>query len=142
MGYLLTALNPTPTLKRRKSPPWSPRAWTPLWELCCQLGADDLIDKKLAKAGNYNDGAGLDARGAARLADRLTGIINLKLPEQMEAAFRAEGHTLGAVTVDAEGLCTNKKGKVKAPEQCAMFTAKDVRDLRDFMRDSGGFIIG
>ena len=140
MGYSLNGLNPT-SKKGKSSGVWHSRAWDPLWELCCQLGADDLIDKKLAKAGSYNDGAGLCAKDSGRLADRLTGIINLKVPEQMETAFKTAGHTLGEITVSARGRCRDQKGKAKTPEQCAMFTAKDVRDLRDFFRDCGGFTI-
>lgn len=141
MGYSLNGLNPT-SKKGKSSGVWHGRAWEPLWELCCQLGADDLIpENHHSEFGTYDDGAGLCAKDSARLADRLTGIINLKVPEQMETAFKTAGHTLGEITVSARGRCINKKGKAKTPEQCTMFTAKDVRDLRDFFRDCGGFTI-
>jgi hypothetical protein len=141
MGFSLEGLYPS-SKKGARIGPWSSFAWAPLWDLCCNLGGDGLIGKKLARAGQQNIAAEVEATTAVRLAERLTALINLKIPEAMEKTFRQAGHAQGAVTIDAKGHLVDKKGKTQTAEQCAMFTAKDVRDLRDFMRDSGGFIIG
>lgn len=45
--------------------------WRPLWDYCAAVAPAGLISAKLHHAGHMNDGAGLDAIGALRLAQAL-----------------------------------------------------------------------
>lgn len=49
--------------------------WRPLWDYCCEVGSD-VISTKIANACHYNDGAGLSASGAKRLAKILRERIS------------------------------------------------------------------
>ena len=126
--------------------------WRPLWNYCHHV-APDLITDDLFKSGGYNDGAGLDAKGAAKLAI----ILEAKL---------ADGHTkhweeeyklyIESLPNDTCGICNgnnrghNKKkdcnrcdgtGETENFSKSYPFDTRNVEDFAKFLIDSGGFEI-
>lgn len=75
--------------------------WRPLWDYCRSI-APDLIDEKLFKSGHYNDGAGLDAKGAVALAKKLESEIETGRTAIYAANYQA--HQAGTPDEDCD-LC-------------------------------------
>jgi hypothetical protein len=80
--------------------------WAPLWRYCAQL-APDLIDGDLAHRGLYNDGAGLCAKDAAQLAERLSQVrmkIQLAQASSKKVAVLMQAPTFIAFLRDCGGF--------------------------------------
>lgn len=92
--------------------------WHPLWDYCCEV-APEIIDSQLARAGHFNDGSGLDADGASRLA----AILRVKI---------AHGEV-------AEYAVRYRNGNPHAENY--PFDGSNVAEFADFLADSGGFEI-
>ena len=126
--------------------------WRPLWNYCHHV-APDLIDGDLFSSGGYNEGAGLDAKDAAKLAI----ILETKL---------AEGHTkhweeeyklyIESLPNDTCDVCNgnnrghNKKkdcykcdgkGETENFNKSYPFDVENVENFAKFLIDSGGFEI-
>ena len=126
--------------------------WRPLWNYCHHV-APDLIDEDLFSSGGYNDGAGLDASGAVKLAI----ILETKL---------AEGHTkhweneynlyLESLPDDDCSICNNNNRGYSKKKDCNScdgkgtqenwakhypFGVENVENFAKFLVDSGGFEI-
>ena len=63
--------------------------WRPLWDYCCDV-AGDVIDDDLATYGHTNDGQGLDADGAVRLAERLLQEVESGNTAEFKKNYDAE----------------------------------------------------
>ncbi len=126
--------------------------WRPLWNYCHHV-APDLIDGDLFSSGGYNEGAGLNAKGAAKLAI----ILETKL---------AEGHTkhweeeyklyIESLPDDDCSVCNNNNRGNKKKKDCYScdgkgtqeswsksypFDVENVENFAKFLIDSGGFEI-
>lgn len=130
--------------------------WRPLWNYCCDV-AVDIIDGEVARGGQFNDGAGLDALRSQKLAARLTKLIRKGDVKKYEKAYAATIASVPDETCDLcggtgkrhgsprEGTWTcNKcegKGAVRPSETWYPFSEKNVREFAAFLRDCGGFEI-
>ena len=126
--------------------------WRPLWNYCHHV-APDLIDGDLFSSGGYNEGAGLNAKSAAKLAI----ILETKL---------AEGHTkhweeeyklyIESLPDDICNVCNGNNRGHKKKKDCYScdgkgttenfnksypFDVENVENFAKFLIDSGGFEI-
>lgn len=62
--------------------------WHPLWDYCVRV-APELFSDKVAKAGHFNDGAGLSAEKSKRLADVLQARLDSGECKAWEAEYKA-----------------------------------------------------
>ena len=132
--------------------------WRPLWDYCLEVG-DDIIPAAGAKRGHYNEGWGLNAAGAARLAERLRENIQSGLTKQYADAREkhlkslpdepceiCEGTGKRATppkTGPGRETCNgcDGKGKKRPWDTEYPFEEKNVQEFADFLNDSGGFEI-
>jgi len=128
--------------------------WRPLWDYCCKV-APDIITPKLAEQGHYNDGAGLSATKAKKLADRLEEELTSGRTADYERARLAHLESLPDQTceyckgtgkrqdLEVPNGCNSCKGtgKVRPYDTWYPFTEENVREFSTFLRDSGGFRI-
>jgi len=86
--------------------------WRPLWDYCVHVG-EDIIDDHLAEHGHYNDGEGLDADGATRLAEVLRKELengNTAKWAQNQAEWRASLPREACNLCDCTGIRTDEVG--------------------------------
>lgn len=67
--------------------------WHPLWDYCLRV-APELFTKQVARAGHFNDGAGLSADKSERLADVLQARLDSGECRAWEEEYRAWQQTL------------------------------------------------
>ena len=132
--------------------------WRPLWDYCLEVG-DDIIPAAGAVNGQFNDGWGLNDKGAQRLGHRLYEKINSghtekytverkhhlsNLPdEQCEicggTGKRAKAPKTGPGKYPCNGC--DGKGKKRPWATSYPFDEENVQEFADFLMDSGGFEI-
>jgi len=126
--------------------------WRPLWSYCYHV-APDLIDEDTYVGGGYNDGCGLDAKGAAKLAV----ILETKIAEGHTKIWKKERDLyLDSLEDENCGVCNNNnrghkkkkdcfackgKGTRDAWEKSYPFDVENVENFAKFLIDSGGFEI-
>ena len=126
--------------------------WRPLWNYCRHV-APDLIDEDTFISGGYNDGAGLDAKSAAKLAV----ILETKLAEGHTKIWKKERELyLESLPDENCGACNNNnRGRIKKKdclscdgkgtrepfEKHYPFDVENVENFAKFLIDSGGFEI-
>lgn len=128
--------------------------WRPLWNYCETL-APDLIPAD--NLGHFNDGWGLDKRGARKLASRLAEALVSGETQRYAERYQAEIAALPLEPCDICGatghraeppqvgpgprLCNgcNGSGKVRNFATHYPFTVENVREFEAFLRDCGGF---
>jgi len=84
-------------------------AWHPLWTYCHEV-APDLLDET---GGHFNDGSGLNGRGAQILAQRLLAEIAAGRTAQYEADYNAHRASLprhACEWCDGTGIRTDEVG--------------------------------
>lgn len=157
MGMDVYGDNPTSDLGRHlRQSVWG---WSPLWKLTCDLGG---IGDDLRFAGKFNQGAGLDGDGSARLAHTLFGALDggavadwIARHEEALAALPPEpcqwcgatGVRRDAVGVDmgmdVAGTCNGCNGTGYRPHPAThCSTSEDeVVEWARFLADCGGFKI-
>jgi hypothetical protein len=126
--------------------------WRPLWNYCYHV-APDLITDDVFESGSYNDGAGLNAKGAAKLAV----ILETKIAEGHTKIWQKERELyLESLPDDNCGVCNNNnrgyskkkdckgcdgKGTRDSWEKSYPFYVENVENFAKFLIDSGGFEI-
>jgi hypothetical protein len=133
--------------------------WHPLWDLCV-----DLVPYlgEAVQFGHSNDGDGLDAEGAAKLAQELgeklaDGTVErycqtrdaaiAALPDEECRWCKGTGTRTDEVGVkfgyDVKGWCNgcDGKGKVRPFSTSYTVNVQDVEEWVAFLADSGGFAI-
>ena len=126
--------------------------WRPLWHYCHSV-APDLIDKDTYISGGYNEGGGLDAKGAAKLAI----ILETKLAEGHTKIWKKERELyLESLPDENCGRCNNNNRGHSKKKDCLScdgkgtrenfdknypFEVENVENFAKFLIDSGGFEI-
>ena len=126
--------------------------WRPLWQYCHNV-APDLIDEDLFISGGYNDGAGLNAKDAVKLAI----ILETKIADGHTKHYQNEYQLyLESLPNDKCGRCDgnnrgyNKKKECKSCDGTGEtenfskwypFDVENVKEFAKFLIDSGGFKI-
>ena len=126
--------------------------WRPLWNYCHHV-APELITDDVFKSGSYNDGAGLDAKGAAKLAV----ILEAKIADGHTKHYQREYELyIESLPNDKCGRCNgnnrghNKKKECKSCDgtgetenfsKSYPFDVDNVKEFAKFLIDSGGFEI-
>ena len=126
--------------------------WRPLWQYCHNV-APELIDEEKYISGSYNDGKGLNAKGAAKLAV----ILETKLAEGHTKHYQKERELyLESLPDENCGRCNNNnrgrlkkkgcfscdgKGTRESFEKNYPFDVENVKNFAKFLIDSGGFEI-
>ena len=126
--------------------------WRPLWNYCYHI-ADDLISEKLFNSGHSNDGAGLDAKDAKLLGNRLLQQIREGKTIEYQASYqqylddlpdndcmRCNNNNHGN---NKKKDCTNcnKTGKSENFNKHYPFDIDNVKEFAEFCMESGGFKI-
>ena len=130
--------------------------WRPLWDYCKFISDHyelDLIDEKLYESGSYNDGAGLDAKGAVKLAFHLTLSIETDVCKQYgderqewldsledEPCHRCNNNNRGKAKKKDCNPCDGK-GTRRPFETHYPFDEDNVKRFAEFLEHSGGFSI-
>ena len=130
--------------------------WRPLWQYCKFVNDHyklDLIDEELFEAGSYNDGAGLDADGAVKLAMHLQ--MSLEDKTAMEYANERQ-QWLDSLDDEPCSLCNNNNRGNHKKKECSRcdgegtqkdfahhypFDLRNVKEFAKFLEYSGGFKI-
>ena len=124
--------------------------WRPLWHYCCVVG-EDLINKDTAAGFSYNDGNGLNANDAAKLAV----ILQTKIADGHTKIWKEERdlHLESIPDEVCENCNGNNRGNFKKKnckacegkgtreswERHYPFAVDNVKDFANFLIDSGGF---
>lgn len=132
--------------------------WHPLWTLCEDL-APHITDG--VEYGHSNDGDGLGAIDAVRLANELTrrldsGDVDLYITQRQEwldslpleecihcqgTGTRHDGLSIGRETPDFQCNACGGEGKVKSFHTHYSLRKEFVEEFRDFLAHCGGFKI-
>ena len=124
--------------------------WRPLWDYCQRVSP---VCREVS--GQYNDGDGLDAAGAAQLAKDLFTEINSGRTAEYAAARQIEIDQLPLEPCDichgtgernddiVQGECNGCRGSGTRKPWAAMypFSLDTVQEFAEFVQDSGGFQI-
>ena len=124
--------------------------WRPLWHYCCTVG-EDLIDEDTACGCAYNDGKGLNAIKAAKLAV----ILKAKIADGHTKIWKKERELyLESLPDENCGRCNNNNRGNSKKEDCKACDGKGTREhfsrnypfevdnvdnFSNFLLDSGGF---
>jgi len=124
--------------------------WRPLWHYCCVVG-EELIDEDTAAGCSYNDGNGLNAKDAAKLAV----ILQAKIADGHTKTWKKERDLyLESLPDDNCNMCNNNNRGHKKKKECKScdgkgtqenwnkhypFAVDNVENFSKFLIDSGGF---
>jgi len=126
--------------------------WRPLWNYCYHV-ADDIISEELCESGHHNDGAGLHAKDARLLGNRLLQQIREGKTIEYQAEYQQQ---LDDMPDDDCLICNNNNhghNKKKDCRRCDStgkrpnfnksypFDVDNVKDFAEFCIESGGFEI-
>ena len=130
--------------------------WRPLWQYCKFISDRyelDLIDEELFESGSYNDGAGLDAKGAIQLAFHIDLSIKQGVAKKYEQerqdwldsledenCYRCNNNNMGHNKKKDCNSC-DKTGKREHFNKSYPFDIRNVEDFAEFLEYSGGFRI-
>lgn len=128
--------------------------WHPLWDYCYSI-AKDIINEDAYRRGHYNDGAGLDAEGASKLAFRLKGAIAEGHTAHYELAEKQRLAALPDETCNfcngtgqrndevVQGECNacDGKGHKRPFDTWYAFSEENVKEFQIFLETCGGFEI-
>ena len=130
--------------------------WRPLWDYCKWVSDHydlDLINKKLHDSGHCNDGKGLDADGAVKLAFHLTLSIETDVCKQYA---KERQQYLNNLERDICTNCNNNNRGNNKKKDCNLcenkgtrsnfqthypFDIDNVKRFAEFLEHSGGFSI-
>lgn len=129
--------------------------WRPLWDYCYVI-APDLISEELHAQCHSNDGAGLNAKDARALGERLEESLggtaqkyerswnekNAAIPDEDCEVCGGTGHraappVTGPGPVDCNGC--QGTGRRRPSETWYPFSADNVREFAEFLKACGGF---
>ena len=126
--------------------------WRPLWNYCYYV-ADDIISEELYESGHSNSGAGLNAKNAEWLGERLLDEISEGNTIEYQARYQ---QYLDDLPDDDCGVCNNnnhghnkkkeckscnKTGKRENWDKLYPFDIDNVKEFAEFCIESGGFEI-
>ena len=126
--------------------------WRPLWDFCYNV-APELISDELWSSGHHNDGAGLDAKDAKLIGNRLLQQIREGKTIEYQASYqqylddlpdndcmRCNNNNHGN---NKKKDCTNcnKTGKSENFNKHYPFDIDNVKEFAEFCMESGGFKI-
>ena len=126
--------------------------WRPLWNYCYHV-ADDIISEELYESGHHNDGAGLNAKDAEWLGERLLDELSEGNTIEYQAEYQ---QNLDDMPDDDCLICNNNNhghNKKKDCRRCDStgkrpnfnksyeFDVDNVKDFAEFCIESGGFEI-
>lgn len=127
--------------------------WRPLWDYCLEVS--ETAREKVGNRGHFNDGAGLDAEDALKLASELEVEVMLGNTAEYAAARTMHLDRLPLEDCDlchatgtrndaiVQGTCNKCGGRGKVPqwETNYPFSLENVQEFIAFLKDSGGFEI-
>ena len=124
--------------------------WRPLWHYCCVVG-EDLIDEDTREGCSYNDGKGLNAIKAAKLAV----ILKAKIADGHTKTWKKERDLhIESLPDENCGVCNNNNRGYNKKKDCRPcgnsgikdnweknypFEVDNVKEFSNFILDSGGF---
>ena len=126
--------------------------WRPLWNYCYHV-ADDIISEELYESGHSNSGAGLNAKDAEWLGERLLDELSEGNTIEYQARYQQQ---LDDMPDDDCGVCNNnnhgdskkkectscnKTGKRENWDKSYPFDIDNVKEFAEFCIQSGGFEI-
>lgn len=147
-----------PTTKRGKYFRNNMWWWRPLWNYAYQT-SDGLITESMWNKGHHNDGAGLDAPQAERLASLLRSSIDdgsceqyaveykqhlERVPDEVCSVCKGTGKRQASTFEGHEGrdcMACKGKGKRRPIETWYPFATDNVETFVEFLEGCGGFQI-
>ena len=128
--------------------------WRPLWNYVSQV-CSDVISKEDYNGGNYNDGYFISENKCKSIVEILNTLLENGEVKKYEIKRQKELDNLPLEKCNdcngtgkrndkyVQGECNgcNGKGKVKGFDAMYPFEEENVREFRDFVKDSGGFEI-
>tara|TARA_Y100000310_G_scaffold300388_1_gene336031 strand:+ start:402 stop:863 length:462 start_codon:yes stop_codon:yes gene_type:complete len=152
MGFDISGHNPqSETGTNFRNSVWG---WRPLWEFVCKT-CDDVITEDDFNSGTFNDGHLIDKDKCEMIVERLTELLDngdvkkyqderQKILDELplEKCIHCEGSGVRD-DENVKGECNgcSGKGKVKNWSTSYPFDVDNVKEFRDFVKDSGGFEI-